>query len=380
MRNKTQLLLIGLLSILFFNACIDPYDVAFARNNKVLVVEGLLTDNSQDPDTIKIRYSSYVNQSLYIFPVPTLKPTISIVETKKEITLIEYASGSFLPPKDFKILPNEHYILRLNIDGQQYESTPEAYTPTPQISRIYEKFNPKSKLSEDGKEYLIANEVFIDFTDTPNQKNYYLWRFTDYESLFYCATCFRPTIYSSNTQSCSIQIPTFIESDNYYDYECQGECYAIIKSKGINQMADLVSDGALITRRLVAQIPYYYQGGCLVEVQQMCISPEAYAFYNNLDLQSQKSGGLADTPPAAIIGNIRNTNNPSEKVVGYFGVVNIQKKKIWIDRKDASGKLDYILGRPINPEPPAKFALLRPPLARCTKTEFRTPFKPEGWQ
>jgi Domain of unknown function (DUF4249) len=366
--------------LIFFNACIEKYDVELIRDNKVLVVEGLLTDNFQDPDTLKIRYSSYVNNSFYILPIPSLKPTITIVETKKEIPLIEYNSGSFLPPKDFKIRANEQYVLKFTVDGQQYESTPESYTPTPPISKIYEKFNPKSKLSEDGKTYSISNEVFIDFTDSPNQKNYYLWRYTDYETLFYCTTCYRPNIYSSFTQSCSIEIPSFIESDNYYDYECQGECYAIIKSKGINQMTDLVSDGALITSRLVAQIPYYYQGGCLVEVQQMCISPEAYAFYNNLDLQSQKSGGLADTPPAAIIGNIRNLNNSSEKVVGYFGVVNIQKKKIWIDRKETTGKLADILGRPINPEPVGKFALLRPPLAPCKKTAFKTPFKPEGWQ
>jgi hypothetical protein len=368
------------LILILFNACIDPYTVEFTRNNKVLVVEGLLTDNSQDPDTIKIRYSSYVSQQIEIAPVVSAKPFIKSLSTGKETKLVEYEIGNFLPPSDFKMQANERYVLKFTADGQQYESTPEAFTPTPPISKIYEKFNPKSKLTEDGKGYMIANEVFIDFTDTPNQKNYYLWRYTDYETLFYCATCFRPTIYSSYTRSCSTQIPKFIESDNYYDYECQGECYAIIKSKGINQMTDLVSDGALITRRLVSQIPYYYQSGCLVEVQQMCISPEAYAFYNNLDLQSQKSGGLADTPPAAIVGNIRNVNNPSEKVVGYFGLVNIQKKKIWIDRKETSGKLADILGRPINPEPIGKFSLFPPPLAPCKKTAFKTPFRPEGWQ
>jgi hypothetical protein len=370
-----------ILLITLLNACIDPYTVEFTRNNKVLVIEGLLTDDVQNPDTIKIKYSRYLNGRIDIFPIAATKPIIVSLKTGKETKLIEYEIGNFLPPIDFKIKTEEQYVLRFTVDGQQYESTPESYTPTPPISKIYEKFNPKSKLSEDGKTYSISNEVFIDFVDTPNQKNYYLWRYTDYESLFYCATCINATMYSSSTESCSLPIPPFIrEKDNYYDYVCSTDCYAIIKSKEINQMSDLVSDGALIKRYLVAQIPYYYQGGCLVEVQQMCISPEAYSFYNNLDLQSQKSGNLVDSPPAAIVGNIRNTNNPSEKVVGYFGVVNIQKKKIWIDRKEASGKLDYILGRPINPEPPDKFALLRPPLARCTKTAFRTPFKPEGWQ
>jgi hypothetical protein len=369
------------LLITLLNACIDPYTVEFTRNNKVLVVEGFLTDDALNPDTIKIRYSRYLNEQIDVFPIASVKPIIVSLKTAKETKLVEYEIGSFLPPSDFKIQANDQYILKFMLDGQLYESSPETYTPTPQISKIYEKFNPKSKLSEDGKEYSISNEVFVDFVDTPNQKNYYLWRYTDYESLFYCATCTNSTMYSSRTESCSLQIPPFIkEKDSYYDYLCSTDCYAILKSKEINQMSDLVSDGALTIGHLVAQIPYYYQGGCLVEVQQMCISPEAYLFYKNLDAQAQKNGSLVDSPPVAIVGNIRNINDFSEKVVGYFGVVNIQKKKIWIDRKETKGRLAFILGRPINPEPPDKFALSRPPLARCNKTAFRTPFKPVGWQ
>jgi hypothetical protein len=363
------------LILILFNACIDPYPVELIRDNKVLVVEGLLTDNFQDPDTIKIRYSSYVNKSFYIFPIPSLKPTITIVETKKEISLVEYGFGSFLPPKDFKILPNEHYILRFSIDGQQYESTPEAYTPTPPISKIYEKFNPTSILTEDGKEFLVANEVFIDFEDIPRKKNNYLWRYIHYESLLHCATC-TGSLYNKATESCGLPLP-FGYREPYYDYGCSEKCYAILKGKEINVLPDLLFDGQGIVGRLIAKIPYYYASGCLVEVQQMCVSDETYSFYKNIEVQGQSSGGLADTPPAAIVGNIKNLTNSSEKVVGYFGVANIQKKRIWIDRKDTKGRIDLLLG---HEEKREIVTLNRPPLAVCTKTAFRTPFKPEGWQ
>jgi Domain of unknown function (DUF4249) len=361
--------------IISLNACIDPYTVEFNRNNKVLVVEGLLTDNFEDPDTIKIRYSTYYDGAFNLVPIPALKPSITIVETKKEIPLVEYATGSFLPPKGFKILPNESYQLRFSIDGQQYESSPESITQTPPIARIYEKFNPKSKLAEDGKEFVVANDVFVNFNDIPNQRNYYKWRYIHFEEVYYCETCYR-YLYSKLTESCTIPAPAYY-TELYYDYTCLNDCYAIIKAKEINVMTDQVSDGQLVSGRLVAKIPYFEPGGCLVEIQQMCISSDAYLFYKNLETQSKSSGGLADTPPAAIVGNIKNITNFSEKIVGFFGVANIQKKRIWIDRKETKGRLELVLGHIIKEEPVTPN---RPPSARCKKTTFRTPFKPEGWQ
>jgi hypothetical protein len=64
-------------------------------------------------------------------------------------------------------------------------------------------------------------------------------------------------------------------------------------------------------------------------------------------------------------------DNPSEKVVGYFGVANIQKKKIWIDRKETSKEFEFILGY----EP----MTIKTPLAVCIKGPTKTPIKPEGW-
>jgi len=34
--------------------CIEPYDVNFGQKNNILVVEGFLTDDYLNPDTIKI--------------------------------------------------------------------------------------------------------------------------------------------------------------------------------------------------------------------------------------------------------------------------------------------------------------------------------------
>jgi hypothetical protein len=51
---------------------------------------------------------------------------------------------------------------------------------------------------------------------------------------------------------------------------------------------------------------------------------------------TQNNGILVDTPPAAIIGNIRNVTNPDEKIAGFFMVSSIRKTMYWLDRKNAT--------------------------------------------
>jgi hypothetical protein len=373
---RTYFFIFFLLSLL---SCIDTYDVDFDKQNNVLVVEGFLTDDYQNPDTIKIQYSRYVNRSTFITPIVSVKASIMAVGSGKETNLVEQKLGGFLPPIDFIINPSEKYTLRFALpDGQQFESSPEQIYTTPPILKVYDKFNAQSRLSDDGKRFLASNDVFLDFKDTPKQKDYYLWRYTHYERIGHCVTCFASQ-YDLKTLGCNIKLASFNRTP-YYDYQCAGECYAIIKSNKINVMSDVVSDGDVVTGRLVAKIPYHYTYGCLVEIQQMNISPQSYTFYRNLELQSQSTGGLADTPAAAIVGNINNLTNPANKVIGYFGVVSIQKKRYWVDRKEANGTFDYIMGHAIVEESADPRDLSRPPMIKCIKSATRTPFKPADWQ
>lgn len=357
-------------------SCIDPYDVDFNQENKILVVQGLLTNDIENPDTIKIQYSVYTNGYTRAKPAWPFDVYFYLINSKQKIELVQTGIGIFVPPPNFSIEPSEKYTLNFTLydaekGEQKYQSSPQQASITPPILNIHDSFNPQSRLSEDGKKFVSSNDVFIDFQDPASQKNYYLWRYIHFEKLEECITCYS-SIYSPYTESC---IPMPGSRQPYYDYTCMTMCYGIMKSDKVNVFSDLASDGRLITGKRVAQIPFYFVSGCLVEIQQMCISPDAYTFYKNLESQTQTNGGLADTPPTAIVGNISNITNPEEKIVGYFSVVNIQKKRHWIDRATATGERSNILGHVVvhDPSPMA-------PLATCKKSATRTPFKPEGWQ
>ncbi|MEA5460125.1 DUF4249 domain-containing protein [Arcicella sp. LKC2W] len=359
-------------------SCIDPYSLDFNQKNSVLVVEGFLTDDSVKPDTIKIQYSNFENEVVSIVPIASVKASVLNVETNEETKLIEQPKGGFLPPKNFKIKIQNKYILKFSLpNGQNYESAPETITPTPAIAKVYDIFNPKSVLSEDGKKYLSANEVYLDTQDPSEQKNYYLWRYIHFERLGFCITCTKSQ-YSVQTGACSIPLANFNRTA-YYDYQCAGDCFSIFKSKQVSVLSDVASNGQLIKGKLIAKIPNYSPTGCLIQIQQISISPEMFLYFKILEAQTQSNGGLADTPPAGIVGNIKNITTPTEKVVGYFGVVSIQKSNYWIDRKDAKSPYELILGHEISVEN-STADTSRPPFAPCTASSTRTPIKPDGWQ
>jgi Domain of unknown function (DUF4249) len=365
--------------LLTLNSCIDPYDSDFGQSSKILVVEGLLTNNTQAPDTIKIRYSVFEDSYFAKRPIAGTQATILSSSGQETKLLSVGTQGGFLPPASFRINPSEKYTLKFQLgDGQSYESTPQQMIATPPIAKVYDVFNAKSIASADGKTASAANEVYVDFQDKAGEKNFYMWRYTHYENLEFCITCDINSLYKLPSESC-VKNQFNFQRNPSYDYQCRGRCFAVFVSKKPNIISDVASDGRLVQGKLVAQIPYYAQTACLVVVEQMSISPEIYGINKILESQSSATGGLADTPVAAIVGNIRNLNNPQDRVVGYFGLADIQTNRYWMGRQNSTGQITYILGHRPELEPLVPPAL-ELPQHPCKKSETRTPIKPEGWK
>ncbi len=68
----------------------------------------------------------------------------------------------------------------------------------------------------------------------------------------------------------------------------------------------------------MATIPFYTHNPGLVEIRQTSLTADAYRYYSLFQQQTQNTGGLADTPPSALAGNVHNVANKREVVVGFF--------------------------------------------------------------
>ncbi len=141
--------------------------------------------------------------------------------------------------------------------------------------------------------------------------------------------------------------------------------------------------GRQITDRRVAQIPFYHPPPCLVEIRQSALTQGAYGYYRLLNDQTQKTGGLADTPPVPLIGNVRNLGDERENVIGYFTASGVSPMRYWLDRRSNTGTAPGLFvalnGREPNRQTGSPVRG-RPPLAVCVSSTNRTPLKPEGWR
>ena len=361
------LVLIGLL-----NACIEPYNNSFNLNASPLVVDGFITDQIES-DTIMISVSKATASTSYLEPLNGCKVVV-IENGGSPVPLQEFGQGRYVTPVGFRgKIGNSYQLQFITSDGRKYESTAEKMTAVPAIQKVYDKFDTKALTNDKGTIFYPASVVYLDAQDPASERNFYLWRYLHYERQDICATCDKGT-YNKATEKCVAAPIVRGFTPPTYDYQCEGTCWAIAYGSTVNVFSDINSNGQSISGRIVAKIPFYNISGCLVEIQQASISEQAYTFYRVLDSQGQSTGSLTDTPPAAIVGNIKNINAPSEAVVGYFGASSIKKIRYWIDRKDAVGKITTLLAHePVFEPSPI------PTLAKCFPLRTQTPFKPNGW-
>ena len=395
-------------------ACVDPEDLMLRGTVDVIVVDGTITDLAES-QIIRLNHAKADRLTGRFGTTPITKATVDVVVDSAQVfSASETVNGSYQLPGDFKGQIGHSYQLRFTLtDGTRYISSQQIMQPVPPITNISARFNTNSLSLKILDIYPAAHDIFISFNDPIDQHNYYRWDWKLWEKQLWCKTCVQSeyaqyTItgkrYSDDCyiggnqlyEDCYAPPGLTMPQYNYggtnlyfvYDYNCRTQCWEIIYNYTINVFDDQYSNGGSVTGRRVAQIPYYQPEGCLAEIRQLSMTAEAYRYFQLLQQQTQNTGGVTDTPPSAPIGNIHNTTNGQEKIVGYFSASAVSTVRYWIDRKDATGEFPGLFqalnGRLPAVEPDVPFFCiaappLRPPTAICAPSDSKTPFKPEGW-
>ncbi|GAB3226508.1 DUF4249 domain-containing protein [Spirosoma arcticum] len=437
MRSFVLLLFICVGASLVPLSCVDPLELPLRGSNDIIVVDGTIT-NLAEPQIIRLNRSKADPLTGRFGTLPITKATVEVVVDSAQVVVAhETVDGSYQLPSDFKGLVSHAYQLRFTLsDGTRYTSNQQVIPAVPPVGKVYAQFNPKSLSEPLSGFYTAGHDVLIDTKDPADQHNYYRWDWTLYEKQKWCRTC-NQGVYSVNNilphtyissyyfvsgndsyENCFTPLPGKRDYDAphvpagdwYYDYNCRTQCWEILHNYAVNLFDDLYSNGGLILKRKVAEIPFYQRSACLVDIRQSSLTKDAYRYYQLFQQQTQNTGGLADTPPTALAGNVRNVSADGQPAVGYFTASSVSLIHQWLDRKDTEGipfgatdpngphenegeDLFYALNlrRPYpEPSPPytgereePKIRLWpnaqRPPTAICVPGDSRTPFKPAGW-
>jgi Domain of unknown function (DUF4249) len=350
-------------------SCVSEYPLADdIIPGEFLIVDGIINNNLKGDSSnyvVKLSESRIIGSNT-AYQVPFTGCTVSIVVNDKEtVPLIEREKGSYYLYKTDIFKVGNSFKLFFQKGEIKYESTAEILPDTVGIQKMYSEIAAKPTDAE-------AYEVFIDFQDDP-KVNYYKWSVRQWEKQQHCQYCYK----ANKTPLCSPDLYASPGVEIVLNNLCQGDCYDILNFTLNNSISDVFFEGRPVIKNSVVVTPYIFNAGALIEVNQSCVTPQYFAFLDLLKSQAANTGGLADTPAALLIGNIKNVTNTTQKVLGYFSVTNTVSQRVWIDRKDA---INYGIKALANRNP----ALPQPvpsgwPTVACKESKNRTAKKPIGW-
>lgn len=400
-------------------ACVDPLDLTLRGTVNVIVVDGTVT-NLAEPQTIKLNRSKADPLTGRFGVLPVTKAIVEVVVDSVEVIAChETVDGTYQLPGDFRGRTGHAYQLRFTLpDGTRYGSDQQVMQAVPPIDRVAVAFNPTSlPPGLYPNRFRAGYDVLVRTQDPPNQRNQYRWDWRLYEKQTWCRSCYQG-IYVDTVQQSYFQngVYTFTlravedcvepnlkpNADFYNDYTCRAPCWEIIHNYTLNLFGDQLTNGGLLAGRNVAQVPLLTRQPALLELRQSSLTKGAYRYFELFQQQTQNTGGLADTPPTALVGNVRNRANARESVIGFFTASAVATSRSWLDKQDAtrlplgayddagqivlgSDELFYSLIRR-QPAPGPEGPLFtaggpgRTIRAPCIPGENRTPIKPEGWR
>lgn len=378
------------------SGCVDLYKVEIKTPKSYLIIEGSITNlpEKQFVSLFRTQSDAVFKSSEFTATIvakkgsyePVKSAKIKVVEdNSSSFELIEKSPGFYVMPSYFLGKVGSVYQLFIETkEGQKYISSLEAMNRVPSIERIYEKFNAKGMLDRSTSVGQIAtNDFYVDFTDPANERNFYRWSSITYEIQNICTSC-RGGLYYKDITTGECREEKSLSVNNLFDYECKSLCWDIFYGNSLNVFSDVYTNGKTQKDKLVAQIPLYQSNPCLVVVRQASLSANAYRYLKLVQDQSINTGTLADTPPAPIRGNLENTADKSELVLGYFMASMVDENRYWLDRKNTTGGQPFGLfftknGREAVLEQPLLYRL-NVPKAICVNSDTRTSNSPSGWR
>lgn len=316
----------ALIGMIASQSCIDPIDFTGPEPELTLVVSGIIT-NSPGQRIVNLSYMDPVD----IFQIQDSTPlpaTVSLFEDGSlaaqfdQTGLTEYELD-----EDMVIREGRSYHIEIQFPaGDRYVSNPELVQPASSPDSISLGFERRRV---DGGNGTTLNRWVMDLlvhnTLSPTDNEiYYRWEVDeDWEV---------------------VELPM---EDNPFDV--QRTCYFHTPAKRLPvTILDATElQAGKVTKRLLERQPGNpFKDRHVFNVYQHRITPQAYTFYDRLDLLVNRSGNLFDQLPAAVPGNVYNPTTPDERVLGYVEFSLSDTTRLWVKRSDIPFSLSLTCSDP----------------------------------
>jgi hypothetical protein len=317
MKNIGRPLSIAFLLIGLLTSCVEPYNPPESNdpNIDILVVDGFI-DATAGSVTVSLTKALPLNSEVRRIGVNgAVVKVISddgVILQLFEQPVSDEESTGYYKADGLTIDLSKKYKLHIERDfSKVYESDLVAILESPEIEDVY------FKAEED------ALEIYVDSKLAEDKSRYYRWKYQE--------------VYEYHAPYTSSYIYEGGEIKYRQNTDELNVCYSSdLTSQILLGSTDNLAQN-IVTQKLINSIDrssmklsYIYS----INVQQFSLSEEEYTYWYNVDQMTESMGGLFDPMPGQVIGNIRNINDISETVIGYFSGSTVQQKRIFIKRWD----------------------------------------------
>jgi hypothetical protein len=294
------------LFIIIAVSCKKPYNPKLpAVQSNYLVVEGVI-NSGQDSTIIRLSRTVALTDSVQAIREWGAQVTVESDQNAayplQELGDGEYASA----PLSLDISGKYRLHIRTQ-SGKEYISDYVPVKTTPPIDSV--GFIQQS----DGI------QLYVNTHDPNNNTRYYRWDYTETWNFH--------AKYGSGYITDGTKIVPRTPEQQIYTCFASHVSNSIVLASSAKLTNDVIYQGPLTQ---VASTSEKLETKYSILVKQYALTKEEYTFWQSLKKNTEQLGSIFDAQPSEVPGNIHCVTNPSEPVLGYVGVTNVQQKRIFI--------------------------------------------------
>ena len=302
-------------------SCIDPYYPNLKNYKSLLVVEGLITN---EHTSYKIKLGRTTNQQ-YSDPDKVTDATVFITDGDGIKTqLLNNGDGNYKTDStSFTGIVGQKYTLQiLTSDGKEYTSDECTMIPVAGIDTVY--YEKADEVTGTQGEISTGLKIFLNSADATGINQYFRWTFEETWKFF---------MPDPQRYKCLM----VLDSQTYLFEQVsdvQEICWKSSLSQGIMTNSILSGRTNYINRQEINFIDPVQSDRLTKQysilVKQYSVSENEFDFWNNLNKAGEAGGDIFASQPYTVISNVHNVNDAADKVLGYFEVSAVARKRIFI--------------------------------------------------
>ena len=308
--KKTKFLLLVL--IFPISACLDPIEIGDASDNpEFTVVDGQFTDSDEAQI---VRLSKTQEFGLKSFnPIQGAAIDLCDFTSGQCESYTEENPGIYtLLPDEIKAIEGHEYYVQITLpSGDMYQSTPQAMPFRQSADSVYHRFEKEVQVNKFGvgMERKVIN-VYLDSKITSRSTPVYMRWWYDELFIFDEAIC-HPL---QTLKSC--YIPLDGENQNVQLLDA-----SLLGGNSVNGLKLATKKNFILSE---------FKNRHYFNVYQQSISKEAFEYWSKVESIIAVAGTIFDPPPASVEGNVINSTDPNDRLLGFFEVTALDVQRTFI--------------------------------------------------